>query len=212
MNLIILGPQGSGKGTQAKALSAYFGLYYHDMGAFLRNLAKANPKINQYLLSGNLIPDEMFADAIKILLRDQMAINKGIILDGFPRTFGQYQILIKWLEELGEKIDKVIYLQIADNEVQKRLSGRRICSKCGQIYNLVTSPKPQNPAVCDRCGGKLAQREDDKPQAIKKRLELFKKETMPILDLAEQKGILIKVDAMRPIDKITRDIIQKLKQ
>jgi len=208
MNIIILGPQGSGKGTQADILSEKFGFTHIESGKILRAKAQTNPKIRQMLNNGLLVPD---METIEYIDEELVKNNKSydnIIFDGYPRKIKQYELLKKWLEKKGFDIDKVIYLYISDGESINRLSSRRTCDKCGRVYNLITNlPPGEN---CE-CGGKLYQREDDTPETIKKRLELFHESTEPILDIAETEGILLRVDGERPIEEISEEIIRLLK-
>lgn len=212
MNIIILGPQGSGKGTQARILSERLGLYHFEMGGFLRELAKTDSKIEKTLKNGELIPDEMFFFAMKDLLQEKISSGKGVILDGFPRTTKQYEMLKNWFDQEGLNIDKTIFLDISDKEVIRRLSARRTCDKCGEVYNLITSPKPKNPEVCDKCGGKLIQRKDDNPDSIRKRLEVYRENTVPLLNIFEKEGLLLKVEGERPIEVISEDLLALLQK
>ncbi|TSC86777.1 MAG: adenylate kinase [Microgenomates group bacterium Gr01-1014_16] len=212
MNIILLGPQGSGKGTQADLLVQKYGLNYVEMGKILRSIAESDNQhaktVKEYLNKGDLVPDEF----VRLIAWDHINKQdkeKGFLFDGYPRGLAQYDHLKDMLMKFGKKIDWVVYLYISPEESIRRLSARRTCEKCGEIFNLVTNP-PKNPEVCDKCGGKLTQREDDQPEAIKRRLELFGERTKQILEKAKQEGVLLEIDGERAIDKIHEDIVDKL--
>jgi len=206
MNIVLLGPQGSGKGTQAKLLVDKFSLYYFEMGKFLRELAKTNPLVYEYQnKKGQLVPDDVFFFAMKKLLEGKVKENNDLLLDGFPRNIRQYETLKNWFEQLGTKINKVIFINIPEEITIERLSGRRTCVKCGKIWNLNTTPTPPTPEKCE-CGGELVQRDDDKPEQIKLRLNEYHKNTEPLLDLFKKENILVEVDGNRPINTIAKDL------
>jgi adenylate kinase len=212
MNILLIGPQGSGKGTQAEILVKEFGFYYFEMGAFLRELAKTNPLIYEYQnKKGQLVPDDVFFFAMKGLLSDKAKEGNNFLLDGFPRTISQYDTLKNWFDELAIGIDKAIFINIPEEITIKRLSSRRTCKKCGKIWNLETSPIPPTPDRCD-CGGELTQRDDDKPEKIILRLNEYRKNTEPLLDLFRKEGILVEVDGNRPIDAIAKDLKEIVKE
>ncbi len=205
MNLIILGPPASGKGTQAKMLAERFNLKHISSGDILR-ANSANPKIRKYLENGSLVPDEIVFDFLKKEM-ENLEGKKGFILDGFPRTIKQAEMLDSFLKEKGMEIDRVIYLDVKDGEVIKRVSGRRVCPKCGATFNVYFAP-PKIEGVCDRCKGRLIQREDDREEVVKKRLEIFKKETLPLLEY--YKGKVITINGNRKIFEIFEDICKAL--
>jgi adenylate kinase len=208
MNIIILGPQGSGKGTQARILAEKQGLFYMEMGSFLREVAKNNAEIDEMVnKKGTLVPDETVFSLLKNFLNEKKVDLGKIVFDGYPRSIGQYNLLNTWLKENGQKIDFVFFISISDAESIKRLSVRRSCSKCGAIYNLITNPPKGE--KCDVCGGDLTQREDDKQELIQKRLEVYKANTQPLLDVLSKEGILFEVNGERPINVIAEDL-QKL--
>ncbi|MBI2630203.1 nucleoside monophosphate kinase [Candidatus Pacearchaeota archaeon] len=176
MKLIFLGIQGSGKGTQAKVISEKLKICHISTGDLLRNApANLKQKIDSYVNSGKLVPDELIIEILKTKLNNEDCKN-GFILDGFPRNLNQALELDKII-----KIDKVIEIAISDNEALKRLTGRWNCKKCNLIYNVNTSPKPKVAGKCDVCYSGLYQREDDKEEAIKKRIETYHKETFPLI-------------------------------
>jgi adenylate kinase len=207
MNIIILGPQGSGKGTQADLISKKLNLFHLETGEILRERAKRDARIKNLINSGSMIPDEEMIDYIDEYLTSLNAGYDNIVFDGCPRSIKQYILIKKWLSEKGKSIDKLIYLDISDEEALRRISSRRTCSLCGKVYNLITNPAPFGKCSC---GGKLVQREDDKKEVVEKRLLLFHQETEPILTLAQKDGILVKVDGERPIEIIFQDILSKI--
>ena len=177
MRIVFLGPQGSGKGTQAKIISEILNAPHISTGDILRNVqGELKKQVDEYILNGKLVPDELM---IKILTErfSKPDCKKGFILDGFPRNLKKADQL-----EQSNEIDKYFEIFISDEEAVRRLSGRWNCKNCGAIYNVNTAPKPLVSGKCDKCQGDLFQREDDKPDAIKKRLEVYHNETEPILE------------------------------
>jgi adenylate kinase len=179
------------------------------MGNILRSIANSdNSKsglVKEYQARGELVPDEF----VRLIAWDHLNKqdkSKGFLFDGYPRTLAQYEHVDDMLRKFGQKIDKVVYIMISEEEVIRRLSARRTCEKCGNIYNLITNPSP-NGGKCV-CGGKLVQRTDDKPEAIKKRLSWgYANE---VKEVAEKNGVLLEIDGKRPIEVIHQDIVQKL--
>lgn len=206
MNAIILGPQGCGKGTHSRRLSEKLDLKHIPMGRILReNVRKRTElgkKAKKYMDKGELVPDDL---AVKILLKKLEKIDKDFILDGFPRNLKQAKLLDEIIE-----IDKAVYIDIPKEESVERLSNRRQCKKCGEIYNLLHK-KPKKEGICDKCGGELYQREDDKPELIRKRLNRFEKETRPVIDYYKKKGILKEVNGVGSIDELNKKIEKILK-
>ena len=184
MKLIIFGPPGSGKGTYATRLQSQLGIPAIATGDIFRETIKqgtpTGKKVEKYLKSGQLVPDEIVIEVLKERINREDC-KKGFILDGFPRTIEQAQALDKIT-----KINAIINLQVPDSIITARLSSRRICKNCGAIYNLLNL-KPQKEGICDKCGGKLYQREDDKENVIKDRIEIYKKQTQPILEYYKNK-------------------------
>jgi adenylate kinase len=201
MIILVLGPQGSGKGTQGKLLASRLDYFYFDVGAHLRKIAKTDPRINQIVNKrGELLPDEeIFQIVTKHLEENHLYDN--IILDGYPRSSAQYELIKNWFATHGTKINKAILLTVSDEVSIKRLSARRSDPVTGKIYNLIT--KVPGPEVDPR---KLLQREDDKPEAIAERLRLYHQTTGPLVDLLKKEGILVEVDGERPIEDIQGSI------
>ena len=202
MILLFIGPQGSGKGTQARIISKKLNLAHISMGDLLREVKEPlKQKVDFYINKGNLVPNNLTIKIIKQRIKHPDC-KKGFILDGFPRNLKQAEIISKFLD-----INKVIEISISDNESVKRLTGRWNCKKCGISYNLITQPKPKQNHICDVCKSKLYQRKDDKDkEAIQKRLKLYHKETEPIL----KKYDSIKINGEQSIEKITKDILKEL--
>ena len=203
MKLIFIGPQGSGKGTQAKKIARKLSICHISTGDLFRQTkGELKKEIDKYIKKGNLAPDKL---TIKILQEklNHPDCEKGFILDGFPRNLKQAQELDKITQ-----IDKVILIYISDEESIKRISGRRICKSCNINYNIITEPKPTHETKCDLCGYVLIQREDDTQEAIKKRLEIYHKDTKHIIEHYKEK--LIKINGEQSIDKVMEDILQKI--
>jgi adenylate kinase len=212
MNIIFLGPQGSGKGTQAKLLSEKMGLAYLEMGQILREISREETalgkKVNDFLKKGLLVDDQILLEILKNYLTPKN-FEKGILFDGFPRNLNQAKLLEETLQKYQAEIDKVIFLNISFSESIRRLTARRICPQCGRVYNLVTLP-PKNDNLCDDCGVQLVKRDDESEEVIKKRLEIYQKETKPVIAYFRQKKVLIEVDGERPIEVIHKEILRKL--
>jgi len=211
VNLVILGAPGSGKGTQAARIAEKGRIRHISTGDLLREAVAKGTAIGKQaagiMAAGKLVPDEIVLDLIREKLADARgrAGSEGWILDGYPRTLAQAEALEKVLKEIGEKIDAVVCIELDPEVVVKRLSNRRTCVSCKAVYHLVSNP-PAVEGQCDACGGKLVLRDDDKPETIRKRLDVYKKETLPILSLYEGRYIVHRVDGSKPIDDVTSDI------
>jgi adenylate kinase len=211
MNLILFGPPGSGKGTQAERLREKWGLRHISTGDLLREAvaegSALGKQVHGILASGQLVPDE----TVLALMRDVIAAVKdenalkGWLLDGFPRTVGQANGLDAQLAELGQKIDAIVVLNVRRQAVIERLSGRRTCTKCKTVFHEQINP-PKVDGICDRCGGALVQREDDRPETIARRLDVYEAQTQPII--AHYRGVVAihEVDGELPVDEVTRFI------
>jgi adenylate kinase len=206
MNILFIGPQGSGKGTQARILCDKFGFSYFESGAYLRRMADEHPDIKKALDAGELVPDKEFTSYLTAYL-DQEDLYDDIIFDGFPRTIGQYKFLENWLNEKEVKLNLVIVLQISEKETIRRLSARRQDPESGKIYNLLTEPPP---ASVDR--SKLIIRDDDKPEAIKKRLTLYRQQTQALVAELRGETEVIEVNGERPIEVIAGELEEIVKE
>jgi adenylate kinase len=207
MILILLGLPGSGKGTQAELLAKKYGLRLFQTGDFARELASNDSRIKKIVESGGLIPEEEMTRYVYQKLDTDYSDAENILFEGFPRFVVQYEKLVSWLKAKNKKIDAIIFLNLTEEEVIKRLSSRRICSKCSKVYNLVTNP-PIN-GKCE-CGGDLIIRSDDNEESIKTRFSAYKKATGKLVEYLDKKGELIKINAAKPIDDIFQDIVEKL--
>lgn len=205
MNIVLLGAPASGKGTQAELLAKKFNLYLLQTGALSRELAKKDERIKEIINSGKLIPqEEMTMHVISFLSKEKPDL-KDILFEGFPRFISQYEALSEFMENKGDDIDAIISLDISLEEAVKRISSRRICSKCGKTYNTITNPAPNG--VCE-CGGKLLQRDDDKPESVKVRFEYYDDNTKKLIEHVEKLGKLTRVDGARPIDEIQKELVE----
>ena len=200
LNLILLGPPGAGKGTQAERLVDDFDLPYYATGDILRaavkNSTELGKKAKEYMDRGDLVPDELICQVIMERL-DTAEAADGFILDGFPRTIGQADVLDNGLNDRHRRLTAALLLDASDEEVIRRLSGRRICVKNGHLYHVEFDP-PKRDGVCDQDGSRLIQRDDDKPETVKRRLEVYHEETSPLEKYYDDKGILRRFDAARP--------------
>ncbi|MDD4362935.1 MAG: adenylate kinase [Atribacterota bacterium] len=197
MKLILLGPPGAGKGTIANEINKKINIPVISTGDILRNSIKNNTKLGkeaqEYVTSGKLVPDDLIMSIVEERIKDNDCQN-GFMFDGFPRTIQQAIELDSLMRRLNTKIDQVFYFEASDSVIVERLSDRRVCAKCGAIYNLnYNSPKIEN--VCDKCGGQLFQRDDDKQETILNRIKVFNKETLPLVEYYEEKNNLTKINA-----------------
>jgi adenylate kinase len=212
MNVIFLGPPGSGKGTQAKMLSERLGMLHLSTGDILREAVKEGTPLGReakiYMDEGKLVPDEVVIGIVKEWLLSK-GVERGVIFDGFPRTVAQAEALDRMMKELGGKIDWVIDIEVSEAEVLKRLSGRRTCRNCGAMYHLTFNP-PKVDEKCDRCGGELYQRDDDKEETIKSRLKVYREQTEPLKDYYKRLGIMKSIPGEGEIEEIQREILKAI--
>lgn len=215
MNLVLIGPQGSGKGTQAEFLVKKFGLVYFSPGEVLRDLVKKPTplarKIDEIMnKQGKLIPDDLMLHVMDAFLAKK-DLSKGILFDGYPRNLIQAKMLDDWLTKKELKINRAVYLFISRRESIRRLGSRLECPRCEAVFNILTKP-PKKDKICDSCGAELIRRTDDKPAAIAKRLATYYKETAPLIDFYKKRGILEEIDGERPIEVIFEDILERLQK
>ena len=212
MKIIMLGAPGAGKGTQAKMIAEKYSVPHISTGdifrANIKNGTELGMEAKKYMDQGLLVPDEL---TVKILL-DRVAnddCKNGYVLDGFPRTIPQAQVLDKALTELGDKIDYAINVEVPDENIIKRMGGRRACLTCGATYHIEHVP-PKTEGICDACGKELVLRDDDKPETVKKRLRVYHEQTQPLIDYYTEKGVLKSVDGTQDVADVFQSILDVL--
>ncbi len=209
MKVVMLGAPGAGKGTQAKMIAEKYGLPHISTGDIFRANIKGGTALGveakKYIDAGQLVPDEL---TVKILLDrvSQPDCEKGYVLDGYPRTIPQAEVLEKALQERNEQVDFAIDVNVADENIVNRMSGRRACLKCGGTYHLVHIP-PKVEGICDACGSELVLRDDDKPETVLKRLNVYHEQTQPLIDFYQARGVLRTVDGAKDKDEVFADIV-----
>ena len=212
MKIVMLGAPGAGKGTQAKMIAEKYGIPHVSTGdifrANIKNGTELGKEAKTYMDKGELVPDEL---TVRILL-DRVAqedCKNGYVLDGFPRTIPQAEVLDKELTKLGEKIDYAINVEVPDENIIKRMSGRRACLSCGATYHIEHVP-PKKEGICDKCGSELVLRDDDKEETVKNRLNVYHQQTQPLIDFYNNKKVLKEVDGtvdMKDVFKAITDIL-----
>lgn len=211
--VILFGAPGAGKGTHAKKLSAILGIPHISTGDIFREEMEKNTELGQkvrsYIEKGELVPDEVVNEVVRNRLAREDC-KKGFILDGYPRTLPQAEALEKILTELSLPLKKVINLEVSEEEIIRRLSGRRICKNCGAIFHIINMP-PKKEGICDYCGGELYQREDDTPEAIRHRLEVYHKQTEPLLRYYRDRGLLVNINCEVPLEQSVAEMLKILK-
>ena len=212
MNIILMGLPGAGKGTQASEIVKKFPIPHISTGDMFRKAIKDETDLGKeaksYMDRGELVPDEVTVGIVKERISEDDA-KKGFLLDGFPRTIDQAESLNQIMSELDREIDAVINIEVPEEELMNRLTVRRICEKCGTTYHLVFNP-PKVDGICDIDGGKLYQREDDNPETVSNRLSVNVKQSKPILEYYNNKGVLKNIDGSKDIDEVTNDVIDIL--
>jgi adenylate kinase len=195
LRLIFLGPPGAGKGTQARDLAGEWRVPQIATGEMLREAVAAGTPLGReakrIMDTGALVPDDVMIGLIADRLR-QADAGAGFILDGFPRTIAQAEALDRLLKDLGQVLDRVVYFEVAEPELVRRLTGRRLCRRCQTAFHVVSAP-PRQPGVCDRCGGELYQREDDSEATVRNRLQVYARQTAPLLDYYRHRNLLTSV-------------------
>lgn len=208
MRLVLLGPPGAGKGTQAAKLTECFGIVQISTGDIFRwnikNETELGVKVKEFLAEGKLVPDELTIDLVWDRL-DKDDCGEGYLLDGFPRTIKQAEALSDGLKERDQELNAVINFNVPEEVLIRRLAGRRVCPECGASYHVDTHP-PKVAGVCDRCGTALIQRDDDKESVVRGRLEVYRSSTAPLIDYYRERGLLVDVDGTKPVDEVTEDI------
>jgi adenylate kinase len=210
MNLVLFGPPGAGKGTQGTMLVDARSMLKISTGDILRDALRAGTPLGleaqKFMNAGELVPDSVILGLVREAVQDAGHKN-GIIMDGFPRTIAQAEGVDAMLQDLGQPIDAVVLLDVEDDVLVKRLSGRRSCGNCGSVFNVYFDP-PQKDGVCDRCSNELAQRADDSRETVVRRLEVYKQQTAPIIDYYKQHGAEVhNISGDRAIDEVQRDIL-----
>jgi adenylate kinase len=199
LNLILFGPPGAGKGTQAERLRGDFRLAFISTGEMLRaNVAdgtELGQEAKKYMDAGDLVPDDLIVKMAAARLEEDDA-RDGFILDGFPRTIAQAEALDAQLQQLGRRITAALLIDVPDDEVVKRISGRRVCVKAGHNYHVDYDP-PKNPGICDQDGSRLIQRDDDKPEVVRNRLVVYNEKTAPLIEYYDERGLMRRIDGTR---------------
>lgn len=212
MKIIMLGAPGAGKGTQAKKIAEKCGIPHISTGdifrANIKNGTELGKKAKTYMDQGLLVPDELVFDLVVDRIQ-QDDCKKGYILDGFPRTIPQAESLDKALQAIGEKMDYAIDVEVPDENIVKRMGGRRACVGCGATYHLVYAPTKKE-GICDVCGGELILRDDDKPETVQKRLGVYHEQTQPLIDYYKNQGILREVDGSVDMEDVFKEILNIL--
>ena len=212
MKITMLGAPGAGKGTQAKKIAAKYNIPHISTGdifrANIKNGTELGKKAKTYMDQGLLVPDDLVVDLVVDRV-GQDDCERGYVLDGFPRTIPQAEALTKALADMGQKVDYAIDVDVPDENIVRRMSGRRACVGCGATYHVVYAPTKKE-GICDTCGGELILRDDDKPETVQKRLNVYHEQTQPLIDYYTEAGILKTVDGTVDIDDVFQSIVDIL--
>jgi adenylate kinase len=212
VRIVLVGPPGAGKGTQAQFIASHLSVPKISTGDIFRaNVSGGTPlgqKARQYMDRGDLVPDEVTIAMVRDRLAEDDA-QEGFLLDGFPRNVPQAETLKKILSEWDAKVDLALELVVDEDEVVRRLSGRRTCSRCGRIWHVLFDDKKDD--ICDECGGRLFQRDDDKEEVVRHRLEVYQEQTAPLVSFYGDEGILVGIDATGPVEEVTERALAALR-
>jgi len=210
LRVVFFGPPGAGKGTQARLLEQKFGACQVSTGEILRRAAREQSALGKqaadYLDRGDLVPDQVMVKLVAERLREPDC-RSGFILDGFPRTLTQADELEQMLDGTGLALESALCLQASNDVIIKRLSGRRTCKQCGSLHHLVFNP-PARPGICDRCGGELYQREDDREEMIAARLRVYENQTAPLKDYYRKRGLLKEIDGVGSVEEVGKRVLK----
>ncbi|NAS25523.1 adenylate kinase [Herbidospora sp. NEAU-GS84] len=214
MRLVLVGPPGAGKGTQAQFIASHLSIPKISTGDIFRANVSGGTELGKlaktYMDRGDLVPDEVTIAMVRGRLAEDDA-QDGFLLDGFPRNVAQAEVLKKMLADLGSGLDLVLELVVDDDEVVRRLAGRRTCRSCGKVWHVDFDP-PKKDGVCDACGGELFQRDDDREETIRHRLEVYQEQTSPLINFYADEGILRGVDATGPVEEVTARAMGELRR
>ncbi len=214
MKIIMLGAPGAGKGTQAKQIADKYTIPHISTGdifrANIKNGTELGKKAKEYMDQGLLVPDELTCDLVMDRIQQDDCVN-GFVLDGFPRTIPQAEALTAALDKIEQKMDFAVNVDVPDENIVNRMGGRRACLNCGATYHIVSIPTKAE-GVCDRCGNEVVLREDDKPETVQKRLNVYHEQTQPLIDYYEKQGILKSVDGTQQMEQVFADIITILEK
>lgn len=209
---VVLGVPGAGKGTQAKRLSATLSLPHISSGDLFRENMQRNTELGQqaqrFISRGELVPDDITIGMVRHRL-EQPDLAAGGILDGFPRTAAQAEALEDMGQELGGRVEAAVHIEVPEQRLIERLAGRRVCRQAGHVYHLENNP-PERPGLCDLDGSELYQREDDQAETVRNRVQVYRRQTQPLIDYYRQRGLLLEVDGDLPIEQVTEAILESL--